>query len=97
MQVLATHPYYKVQRHVSSTEQKDIEEERELILYKDKICSQYREFPIQKVFDISYRMIGQDVGFLYLHTSKGVYSYKIKSTPKQFIDAYKREINKSSF
>ena len=97
MHIIAKHPYYKVTREVSSVEQKDVEEERYLSLYEEKISSQFRDFPIKDVFDISYRMISKGIGFLYLHTSKGVYSYKIKTPPDPFIEAFQKHIQKSSF
>jgi hypothetical protein len=84
-------------RKVSSIEQVDVEEVRYLYLYEEKIVSQFREFPIQKVFDISYRMIRGNIGFLYLHTSKGVFSYNIKKNPENFIKSVKKQIKKSTF
>lgn len=90
MQYIAKQPYVKVIRQVSALEQKDIEEQRYMYLYEEKIVTWYREFPIENVMDISYRFSG-DKGMLYLHTLKGVYAYIIKSSPEQFIDAFKAQ------
>lgn len=90
MQFIAKQPYVKVVRQVSALEQKDTEEQRYMYLYEDKIVTRYREFPIENVMDISYRLTGKKTkGMLYLHTLKGVYAYIIKSSPEQFIDAFK--------
>jgi hypothetical protein len=88
MELIAVHPYYKIKREINSLEQKKVEQERHIYLYKTKVVTQYREFTIKDVFDMSYRMIGHEGGFLYLHTSKGVYSYKVKTDPKEFITAF---------
>jgi hypothetical protein len=88
MDLIAVHPYYKIQREINCLEQKKVEQERHLYLYNSKVVTKYREFTISDVFDMSYRTIGNEGGFLYLHTSKGVYSYKVKTDPKDFITAF---------
>ncbi|PYZ94046.1 hypothetical protein CR194_00440 [Salipaludibacillus keqinensis] len=89
MKPLATQTYFKVQREVNSIEQKDIEYERTLYLYKDKLKTKYREFPSDKVFDMSFREMSSGEGLLFVHTSQGVFSYMVKSDPCEFIDAFK--------
>lgn len=89
MQLIAEQSYIKVVREVSSIEQKNIEEPRKMVLYDEKIVTQHREFPVKDVLDISYRFIGPDGGLLYLHTTKGVYSYIVKTSPKSFVEAFK--------
>ncbi|UNK16467.1 hypothetical protein MNQ98_18390 [Paenibacillus sp. N3/727] len=89
MEWLAVQPYYKIQREVGSTEQVMYEDHRTLYLYRDKIVTHYREFPIVDVFDLSFRQMGDVGGFLYLHTKLGVYSYTVKEDPSGFIEAFK--------
>lgn len=89
MKQLAVQPYYKVQREVSGTEQVTYEDDRNLYLYRDKIVTHYREFPIGDVFDMSFRPMGESGGLLYLHTKYGVYSYLVKEVPDDFIRAYR--------
>ncbi|WP_054955345.1 hypothetical protein [Paenibacillus dakarensis] len=89
MELLAVQPYYKIQREVASTEQIAYEDHRSLYLYRDKIITQYREFPIGDVFDVSFRQVGDQGGFLYLHTKLGVYSYTVKESPEKFIKTFK--------
>lgn len=94
MEVLVVQPYIKVHREVVATEQRHIEYKRNLYLYKDRIVSQYHEFPIQRVRDISYRSIAGEGGTLYLHTDGGLYTYTVTSSPQNFIDVFKELINK---
>lgn len=93
MKWIAAHPYYKVEREVTGTEQRTVVHDRLMYLYGNKIITQYREFPIEEVFDISYRQMGIEGGLLYLHTKQGVFSYTINSDPVDFIKAYKELID----
>ncbi|GEL08839.1 hypothetical protein [Salisediminibacterium halotolerans] len=90
MEVIAKHPYYKVQREVNVIEQKNVEYERMLVLYEDKLVTQHREFSAEHIFDMSYRELSGGEGMLYVHTSKGVFSYNVKSDPSEFIQAFKQ-------
>ncbi|MFD1852063.1 hypothetical protein [Oceanobacillus bengalensis] len=94
MYLIAEQPYIKVERRVTSIEQVDIEHERTMYLYNEKIITKHREFPIKDILDMSYRLVGVKGGLLYLHTSKGVYSYIVKSSPEHFIQMYKMHIKK---
>jgi len=89
MQLIAEQSYIKVVREVTSIDQKNIEEQRIMCLYDEKIVTEHREFPLKDVLDISYRFIGTDGGLLYLHTTKGVFSYIVKTSPKPFVEAFK--------
>lgn len=89
---IAVQPYYKVERKINHLHIEIIEHHRLLKLYPDKIVSKYREFPIEKVFDLSYRSISSDHGMLYLHTQEGVYPFTLKENPRLFIQAVKQRI-----
>ncbi|MEC5423915.1 hypothetical protein QGM71_10480 [Virgibacillus sp. C22-A2] len=89
MYLIAEQPYIKVLREVTSIEQRDIEYERVMCFYKEKITTQHREFPIDEVLDISYRHINGEGGLLYLHTTGGVFSYTVKTSPKSFVETVK--------
>lgn len=89
MERLAGHPYYKVQREVRKLEQENVEYKREIILYEDKVETKYRTFPIETVLDMSYREMPDGEGLLYLHTTRGVFSYMVKDEPAAFLSAYK--------
>ncbi|MFZ0446874.1 MAG: hypothetical protein WAM95_20020 [Bacillus sp. (in: firmicutes)] len=89
MSLIAQHPYIKTERKVTSIEQFEIEHDRIIYLYNDKVVTQNREFPIKDVMDFSYREIANQGGILYLHTLQGVYTYIVKSSPEAFITAYR--------
>ena|SRR5690625_2380638 len=96
MNLLAVQPYIKVIREVTSIEQTDIEEERNMYLYDDKLVTKHREFPLEDVFDISYREFGQKGnGLLYVHTIKGVFSYTVKTSTDDFINAFHKHIKQN--
>lgn len=85
VRLLAEQPYVKVVRAVDWNSQKQTEEARMLYLYEDRLLTKHREFPIDSIYDISYRRIGKEGGLLYIHTDRGVYSYIVKSSPEKFI------------
>ncbi|OPA78312.1 hypothetical protein BVG16_10495 [Paenibacillus selenitireducens] len=89
MSWIAVQSYYKVERNVTGLEQTIMKQERWIYLYQEKIVTKYREFPIQEVFDMSYRSMGGNGGILYLHTRQGVFSYMVSEDPRPFMEAYK--------
>ncbi|WP_096188121.1 hypothetical protein [Evansella halocellulosilytica] len=90
MDWIASQPYVKVVREIQGLEQVNIEEKRTIYLYEDRIVTGYREFPFHTVFDMSFRHIAGDDSIFYLHTSRGVFSYTIKSDPTDFINHFKQ-------
>ncbi|MGM8365816.1 hypothetical protein ACLIBG_10105 [Virgibacillus sp. W0181] len=88
MRLIAKQPYIKVIREVTRIEKKETEEERMLYLYENKVVTEYREFPIEEVLDMSYRKIGTKGGLLLMHTTKGLYSYTVKTGTEDFINAF---------
>ncbi|QCR31911.1 hypothetical protein [Lysinibacillus sp. SGAir0095] len=89
MSLIAQHPYIKIERKMTSIEKFEIEHDRIIYLYNDKVVTQNREFPIKDVMDFSYREIANQGGILYLHALQGVYTYIVKSSPEAFITAYR--------
>lgn len=89
MGLIAQHPYIKIERKVTNLEQFEIEHNRIIYLYNDKVVTHHREFPIKDVMDFSYRKIANQGGILYLHTVQGVYTYIVKYSPEAFITAYR--------
>lgn len=88
--VIAVQPYYKVERIVTADNQETVVHERSLRLYSTRIVSAYHEFPIEEVFDISFRDLGQGQGVLYLHTKQGVFPYMLDSVVEMFISEVKQ-------
>jgi hypothetical protein len=90
MKPLATHCCYEVRQEIGWIEKRTVESSFDMKLFDDFIAVKEEEYPLWTVWDISYRKKGK-IGFLYLHTSKGVRSYLIKDNPVDFIDAYKKQ------
>jgi hypothetical protein len=89
VKVLAIQQYIKVTRMIKDNIQYHKEEEYTITLTSELVCTTFDTFLIDEVWDISYRFFSENMGFLYLHTIKGVYSYTIKVSPQNFIDQFK--------
>lgn len=90
MTLIAKHLYVKTERTVTSTGQFEVEDERWIYLYVDRVETKHRVFPIGDVMDMSYRKLMKESAILYLHTKQGVFSYMTKSAPDAFITAFKQ-------
>jgi|SRR5690625_2611812 len=95
MCLLAKQSYIKIRREVDLTKQKNIEDKRTIYMYQDKIITKYRKFLMKDVTDISFRKIKRtgEIGFLYIHTISGLYSYTVKASPHNFIKVFKNHKN----
>ncbi|GLB59967.1 hypothetical protein [Cytobacillus sp. NCCP-133] len=89
MKLIASHPFIIVSRTIDWNQQQYIEQKHYLHLYEDHIISPTEKFLLDEVWDMSYRSSNSDIGFLYLHTNRGLYSFHVKSEPRQFISLYK--------
>lgn len=90
MDHIAELPYYRVQREVTGLTQEIEMNARTMTLYSDRIVTKYREFLITEVFDMSFRRMGDEGGFFYLHTSTGVYPYMVEIDPRPFIRTFRQ-------
>jgi len=97
MNLIAVQPYIKVRRQIVDAELTCQEEERKIYLYQDRMVTRYREFPTHDILDVSFRNLGKEGGLLYVHTVGGIYSYTVHSSPKAFIEAFRRYIKKEYF
>jgi len=88
-QAIAVQPYVMVERAVKHQAQTTTVKNYELHLFETKITSFQREFSIRHVYDMSFKIISGQEGFLYLHTNEGVYSYRVMDNPEKFITAYR--------
>lgn len=89
MNLIAKHPYVKTERKLTSTMQFEVDHDRFIYLYHDKVVTKNRQFPIENVIDFSFREIKGEGGILYLHTIMGLYTYVVKTSPEKFIASYK--------
>lgn len=89
MKLIASQSYITVTRSIKWNKQHFITKEQFLHLYKDKIVTTTDQFLIEEVLDISYRSSSTEFGFLYLHTVKGLFPFRINTQPYYFINLYK--------
>lgn len=85
MKILAKHPYIKVIREVTKLEKKETKENRELILYPNKLTTRHREFQIESLIKVATRKIGKDGGLIFIHTRSGLFSYTVEQIDENFI------------
>jgi len=90
--ILAIQKYIKVQREMDyiNFKQKFIEEERNMYLYMDKIVTKHHEFPLNNIYDLSFKPFGKAGGILYIHTNNGVFTYNVDSDATEFINTFKQ-------
>lgn len=97
MRLIAMQPYQKVIREFDRISQQIRVEDREMVLYEEKIQTQHREFSIDQVWDITFRKMGSSgEGLMYLHTTKGVFPYTVSDHPESFIASFKQLIDRES-
>lgn len=90
MKLLAVQECIEVHQEVSPIEKKIVEVHYDMKLYEDKISVKDYTYPITSIFDISYRKKEEagTIGYIYLHTNRGVRTYYIKKEPSEFVNAY---------
>ncbi|MBB6449495.1 hypothetical protein HNR44_001444 [Geomicrobium halophilum] len=87
--LLATQPITHIEQKIGAIEKHTVKYDTDMQLFYDRIDIDGHSYPIEKVFDISYRYQPNEVGFLYLHTAQGVRSFFISSNPEPFIAAFR--------
>ncbi|MET3683878.1 hypothetical protein ABID56_001994 [Alkalibacillus flavidus] len=90
--MICEHPYVTFRREIDHIhfQQKNIEDVHYLRLYQDRVETKEDTFAIETVFDMSYKMLSDQYGFFYLHTTKGVRTFQIKDNPKDFITEFRK-------
>lgn len=88
-QAVAIQPYVTIERFIQDQAQIIKVNEYELHLFETRITSSNREFAMDRVYDMSFKMINGEEGFLYLHTNEGVHSFRVRDNPKSFMRAFR--------
>lgn len=87
--LLCSQIYLTVHRKIEGNEQK-YEENKEVIrIYEDRLTTASEHFQLRDILDISFRNISDAKGFLYLHTTRGLYSYVTDNEPQQLMRIFK--------
>lgn len=89
MEIIANIRYMKVTRVIENNVQNYKEEEHVITLTTNGIETSCDTFSLAEVLDISFRDFSQQLGLLYLHTTKGMYSYTVRINPQIFIKKFK--------
>jgi hypothetical protein len=84
-----------VTRKISNNEQLFEENEELIKIYEDKLTTATEHFKLSDILDMSYKNFSGKNGFLYLHTTSGVYSYITSNQPDELIKIY-RELKDQS-
>jgi hypothetical protein len=87
--MLCSHRYLKVDRRIEDNEQVYEENEKYIRMYHDRITTASDIFHLHDILDITFKKMSGMKGFLYLHTTRGVYSYFTNAQPDQLIEIYK--------
>lgn len=90
MQFISSHPYVEIRQEIGWVSKQTVEDWYNIELYDQKIIINDAQFNIEHVFDMSYRPIATEFGFLYLHTNQGVRSLCVKEKPTEFINHFKQ-------
>lgn len=86
--LLGSHLYLTVKRQIRDNEQIFEEKEELMRIYSDRITTASDRFLIEDVLDISFRSFSNNNGLLYLHTTRGVFSYRTSHQPEILIKIY---------
>ncbi|MDT8861529.1 hypothetical protein N0O92_15025 [Alkalihalobacillus sp. MEB130] len=92
MNLLATQTCIEIHQEIGWTEKRTIETSFEMKLFDDQLIVKEDTYPLTSIFDISYRKKPEKgaMGFLYLHTNRGVRTYYIKEDAYSLVTAYKK-------
>lgn len=89
MKVMFSQSYIKVDRRIENNQQLYIKLKAHINLYEDRIETDGQSFILKDVFDVSFKSISLNNGFLYLHTNQGIFAYIVESNPSIFINMFK--------
>ncbi len=88
--LLASVAYIDTERFIEAGEMRIVQTEYRLQLYQDEVITSASVFKLPNVWDISYKSFSQDANLLYLHTHRGVITYKVYENPGHFVKAFKK-------
>lgn len=88
-QLIHSISYVSIQRVVDRLEQTYLKSFHSIHLFQDRITTSQRTFPLEHVFDLSYRPFSGQTGLFYLHTHEGVFTFEVVDNPDRFIKLFK--------
>jgi hypothetical protein len=87
--LLCSHIYLTVKRKIRDNVQIVEMKEERIRLFSDRITTASDQFLIEEVLDMSYKSFSNKNGFLYLHTSRGVFAFMTAQQPNELLDYYR--------
>ncbi|MBG9794423.1 hypothetical protein ABD76_18695 [Paenibacillus dendritiformis] len=93
MSVLAVQTCVEITRTIDSNEERITETSFHIELHAHEVRIRDKRIAMSQIYDIScHRKHGGSdaIGFLYLHTHRGVETYFVRDNPASFIHAYKK-------
>ena len=93
--LLSSITYIDTERSIEAGEMKIIETECNIHLYEDILVTSATKFQVSNVWDISYKSFSAETNLLYLHTHRGVLTYKVYTDPDKFVETFKKLKNEN--
>jgi len=88
--IISVISYFHIERNIAYNEKVQHKTIHELILLETEIISADYYFELDSVYDMSYRPVANAFGLLYLHTDQGMFTFKVETNPKLFIDQFQQ-------
>ncbi|MDN7246818.1 hypothetical protein [Planococcus shenhongbingii] len=88
--LLSSITYIDTERSIEAGEIKLIHTKYDLHLYEDTLVAFTTHYHLENVWDISYKSFSEDANLLYLHTHRGVVTYKVYEDPGRFVTTFKK-------
>ncbi|GAE35080.1 hypothetical protein [Halalkalibacter akibai] len=92
MNLLASQTCVEIRQEIGWTEKRIVETKFDIHLFENQLTVKDDVFPLTSIFDISYRKKPETdaMGFLYIHTDKGVRTFYIKEDAYSLVSAYRK-------
>ncbi|RJG22796.1 hypothetical protein [Paenibacillus thiaminolyticus] len=93
MSVLAVQTCVEITRTIDCNEARITETSFHIELHAHEVRIRDKRISMSHIYDMScHRKHGEsdEIGFLYLHTHRGVETYFVRDNPASFINAYKK-------
>lgn len=88
--LLSSVAYIDTERFIEAGEMRIVQTEYQLQLYKDEVIASASVFKLLNIWDVSYKSFSQEANLLYLHTHRGVVTYKVYEDPDHFVKTFKK-------
>lgn len=88
--LLSSVTYIDTERSIEAGKMRIVQTECRLELFEDEVIASAAVFKLPNVWDVSYKSFSQDANLLYLHTHRGVVTYKVYENPDHFVKTFKK-------